>query len=258
MDEKGFGDYTFGLIGYPLEHSFSQRFFTELFAADGSGRSYGNFPLPQLTPQALYSVLLLNPNLRGFNVTSPYKRQIIDFLDNVSPEAQAVRAVNTVVVRRDATGRILGLDGFNTDIPGFVGAIQPLLRPDDRKALVLGTGGASDAAVEGLRPLGIEAQKVSRRKAAGVLTYEELTPEIVADHSVIVNATPAGMYPDVDACPPFPVETLGPEHLCFDMIYNPPQTVFLREAQRRGARTSNGLAMLHGQALEALKIWESH
>lgn len=256
MQQNIHSSYNFGLIGYPLEHSFSQMFFGELFSQDGSGRSYGNFALPELTGEALYSLLIMNPELKGFNVTAPYKIAIRAFLDSEDATAAEVGAVNTVRVRRDASGRVLGLDGFNTDVAGFAGALQPLLRADDKGALVLGTGGASLAAMAALRHSGIKALRVSRTPSTDEIAYGDIDARLLADYPIVVNTTPVGMYPDVDACPPFPCELLGPDNLCFDMIYNPERTLFLRRAEARGARTSNGLEMLFGQAMAALQIWE--
>ncbi len=249
--------YDYGLIGFPLEHSFSQIFFTKLFAEDDSGRSYGNFPIQELTPQSLYSLILQNPELKGFNVTSPYKIDIIGLLDSVDSSAQAVGAVNTVRIRRDISGRVLALEGFNTDVTGFAEAIHPLLLPTDRGALILGTGGASRAAATVLRELGLDVSIVSRTPSGDAIPYSAIDAQTIAKRTVIVNATPAGMFPYVNACPPFPCHLLGKDNLCFDMIYNPEQTVFLSEAKKRGARTSNGLIMLKKQAMASLRIWEN-
>lgn len=247
----------YGLIGHPLEHSFSRILFNRLFAADGSGRHYANFDMAALDAAALYSLILLNPKLKGFNVTSPYKEKIMEFLDHTDPLAQAVGAVNTVKIHRRDDGFVKGLTGFNTDVFGFTEAITPLLTDADRHALILGTGGASKAAATALAMLGIESVKVSRSRHDGCITYSDLTPDVMARNTVIVNCTPAGMYPDVESIPPVPVSLLDSRHLCFDMIYNPEETKFLREARARGARTANGAEMLMAQAAKALDIWQN-
>lgn len=257
MTQNSFGTADYGLIGHPLGHSFSQVLFNRLFAADGSGRRYENFDLPVLDAAALYSLVLLNPGLKGFNVTAPYKEQILQFLDRTDPLAGAVGAVNTVKIERRDDGFVKSLTGYNTDVFGFTEAIGPLLGEDDRHALILGTGGASKAAATGLAMLGLGFIKVSRTARPGCLTYSDLTPEVMEANTVIVNCTPAGTYPDVDAMPPVPVELIGSRHLCFDMIYNPEETKFLREARERGARTANGSEMLMYQAMKALDIWQN-
>lgn len=249
----------YGLIGYPLGHSFSKEFFTRLFDADGSGRSYDNFELPALTPEALYSLVLMNPRLRGFNVTAPYKEAIMAYLDKTDPVAAAVGAVNTVKVLRAADGRVLGLEGYNTDVAGFRASVEAFLDGEPvGGALVLGTGGASKAVVEALRGLGIAALRVSRSKSGpGIVSYGDIDARLLADHRLVVNATPLGTAPHVDSCPPFPYELLSSEHYCHDLVYNPAQTAFMTKAAARGAKACNGLQMLHTQALASLEIWNS-
>lgn len=256
MLQQTLSNYTFGLIGYPLEHSFSQQFFSALFAKDGSMRSYGVFPLQELSSQSLYSLLLLNPNLKGFNVTAPHKIAIIDYLGSIDDSAAEVGAVNTVKVHRDAGGRILELIGYNTDVVGFTQAIHPLLLPHDKAALILGTGGASRAAMTAFKNMGIATKCVSRNPKADNIAYTDISPALLGQYPIIVNATPIGTFPNTDACPPFPCEMLGAQNLCFDMIYNPEQTLFLSRAAKQSARTCNGLSMLFAQAMASLKIWE--
>jgi shikimate dehydrogenase len=249
----------YGLIGYPLEHSFSKKFFTELFAARGEKKSYDNFALPELTPEALYSLVLLNPCLKGFNVTAPYKEAVMEYLDSTDPVATEAGAVNTVRVVRDAGGRVLRLEGFNTDVEGFRKSIMPLVKhfAQGTGAIVLGTGGASKAAVAALRQLGFNPVRVSRRKGdEGIVSYSDLGAEFMAAHPVVVNATPLGTYPAVDGCPALPFELLPQGAVCFDMVYNPARTEFMRRAEAAGAVTSNGLEMLHLQAFASLSIWE--
>lgn len=259
MKLPGLSSTDYGLIGRPLGHSFSKQFFTNLFAADGSGRSYDNFELAELAPQSLYQVILLNPRLKGLNVTAPYKEQIIGFLDEISPEARAVGAVNTLKIRRADDGRFLGLNGYNTDVEGFRESVRPMVEslPCGSGALILGTGGASKAVAAALRSLGVEPTFVSRRTGEGRITYADIDACVLASNPLIVNATPLGTYPNVDACPPFPYELLSEANRCHDLVYNPEETLFMRRAARNGAEVKNGLEMLHKQALASLKIWET-
>lgn len=249
---------TFGLIGHPLTHSFSKRYFTRLFEGDPEGRSYDNFDLPELTPAALYEMLLLNPLLRGFNVTAPYKEAIMEYLDNINPIAAEIGAVNTVVVRRSPDGRILGLDGYNTDAEGFRRSVERRMPAGARNAIILGTGGASKAVEYAFDFLGMKVVRVSRKpQGQGVIAYTDITPELVTESSVVVNATPLGTFPNIDDCPDFPYEYLTPDHLAYDLVYNPAETLFMRRAGLAGARTCNGMEMLVNQAMASLEIWTS-
>jgi len=259
MNKDCLSDVDFGLIGYPLGHSFSKAFFTDKFAREGKSLKYDNFELPTLDPAALYSLVLLNPKLKGFNVTAPYKEAIMKYLDKVEGVAATIGAVNTVKVVRDETGRVLRLEGYNTDVEGFRESLRPLIAGlEGVGALVLGTGGASKAAVEGLRQLGLKPMRVSRsRKDANTLLYSDLTPEVMAAHPVAVNCTPLGTAPATDRCAPLPFELLPESAVCFDMVYNPAETEFMRRAAAHGAKTKNGLEMLHRQAIASLTIWQS-
>lgn len=248
----------YGLIGHPLTHSFSKMFFTSFFAEEGLDMSYDNFDLPVLDAAALYSLVLLNPRLKGFNVTAPYKQQIIQFLDKVEGVAADIQAVNCVRMVRDAdSGCVLRLEGFNTDVEGFSRAIAPMLEGmDRRKALVLGTGGASLAAVRGLFDLGFDVVRVSRSpKGEEQISYSDVTPELMQSVGAVVNCTPLGTYPAVDTVPPFPFETLLPGTVCFDMVYNPEETLFMKKAAARSAVVSNGFNMLCLQAIASWRIW---
>lgn len=243
----------FGLVGYPLGHSFSRGFFTRKFADEAIDAEYLNFEIPRIE-----DVLQVwqTPCLAGHNVTLPYKQTIIPLLDGLSDEAAAIGAVNVVRIEPDAAaGEGVKRIGYNSDVVGFRESIRPLLRPEHKRALVLGTGGASKAVRYGLMTLGIEPVMVSRSADKGDLTYEDLTPEIMSTHTVVVNTTPVGMYPKVDACPPIPYELLTPAHLCYDLVYNPEYTSFLRKAAEQGAAVKSGLEMLHLQAIEAWRIW---
>lgn len=243
----------FGLVGYPLGHSFSKAFFSEKFLREGIDAEYLNFEIPDIG--RLPDIIASHPALEGFNVTIPHKQSIIPMLTEIDPAAMRIGAVNVVKIRRDSHGKICGLMGFNTDITGFMESIRPHLRPHHSNALVLGSGGASKAIMEGLRRLGIEPVCVSRTAAPGRLTYADLSPEVMASHTVIVNTTPLGMHPHIDTCPPIAYESVGPDHLCFDAVYNPDPTLFLRRCATRGADTVSGISMLHLQALAAWHLW---
>jgi shikimate dehydrogenase len=187
-------------------------------------------------------------------VTIPYKQQVIPYLDELNEDARQIGAVNVIKVIRPEKGKVR-LVGYNSDVMGFSGSIEPLLEPRHRKALILGTGGASKAVDYGLRKLGLEVKFVSRRKQEGMLTYEELTPEVMDDYKVIVNCSPVGMFPHTEECPQIPYELLTPNHLLFDLIYNPDVTLFMKKGKERGAIVKNGLEMLLLQAFGAWNIW---
>lgn len=261
----------YGLIGWPLEHSFSKDFFAGKFSNEGIDAAYRNYPLPApLQAADLYKVLLLNGNLRGFNVTAPHKESILPFLDSMTPIAVEAGAVNTVRVVRDETGRILRLEGTNTDVEGFSLSIQPLvcdIQPDVRGALVLGTGGAAKAVATAMVRLGFDVLAVSRNpdhffeeaqhRGIGVTSYGQITADMLHQYPVVINATPCGTYPAVDSAPDIPYHLLGRDNVCFDLVYNPPQSLFLQKSLQRGATVKNGLEMLHNQALLAWEFWNS-
>ena len=242
----------YGLIGYPLKHSFSIGYFNEKFRSEGVDAEYVNFEIPSIND--FMEVIEENPNLSGLNVTIPYKEQVIPFLDSLDPDTAKIGAVNVIKIIRQPKGKVK-LVGYNSDIIGFTQSIQPLLLPSHKKALLLGTGGASKAVFHGLKNLGIESVFVSRTHKPGMLTYEELPPEVMAEYTVIVNCTPVGMYPKVDFCPNIPYEYLTPNHLLYDLLYNPNVTLFMKKGEERGAITKNGLEMLLLQAFAAWEIW---
>ena len=242
----------YGLIGYPLKHSFSIGFFNEKFKSEGIDAEYVNFEIPEIND--FMEVIEENPNLCGLNVTIPYKEQVIPFLDELDKDTAKIGAVNVIKIIRTPKRKIK-LVGYNSDIIGFSQSIQPLLQPYHKKALILGTGGSSKAIYQGLKNLGIDSVFVSRTKKEGMLTYEELTPEVMAEHTVIVNCTPVGMYPKVDFCPAIPYELLTPNHLLYDLLYNPNITLFMKKGEEHGAVTKNGLEMLLLQAFAAWEIW---
>lgn len=245
----------YGLLGYPLGHSFSAKYFAEKFAKEGIDATYKNFEFAEVADAVAY--LLQQDDLQGFNVTIPHKQAIMPYLNGLSAEAEAIGAVNVVCVKRDGDGTVKLL-GCNSDVVGFSNSIQPLLRPMlHSKALVLGTGGASKAVMYGLRKLGVEPIYVSRTPKEGQLTYDDLTPKVMHDYKVIVNCTPLGMYPKVDACPDIPYQYLTPDHLLYDLVYNPLETLFMKRGAAQGAVVKNGLEMLHLQAEAAWVDWNS-
>lgn len=241
----------YGLLGYPLVHSFSQTYFNQKFEAENISAQYINFEIPDIG--MLMEVVAENENLNGLNVTIPYKEQVIPFLDEIDPATKEVGAVNVIKFIRDKDG--LRLKGYNSDIIGFTDSIKSLLKPHHQSALVLGTGGAAKAVSYSLRKLGLDVQLVSRRKSANTLVYEELTKNDLKTHKVIVNTTPLGMYPNVDICPDIPYRYLTPQHLCYDLIYNPDETLFLKNSRQAGAQVKNGLEMLLLQAFASYSIW---
>ncbi|MBO4906780.1 MAG: shikimate dehydrogenase [Bacteroidaceae bacterium] len=242
---------TFGLIGHPLGHSFSRQFFTEKFEREGIDAEYLNFDLADI--QQLQQVMDEHPHLCGFNVTIPYKQQVMPFLDELSDEAREIGAVNVVRVCRDSGEP--KLKGFNSDIIGFMDSIRPLLQPHHRRALVLGTGGASKAICVGLLRLGLEWRYVSRTAREGHFTYADITPELLNDYTVIVNCSPLGMSPRIDSFPELPYRVLTDRHLLYDLVYNPQETLFMRMGRRQGAAVKNGLEMLHLQAIASWNFW---
>lgn len=243
----------YGLIGYPLKHSFSKDYFNEKFKAEHIDAEYINFEIPGIND--FMEVIEENTNLHGLNVTIPYKEQVIPFLDELDKDAVKIGAVNVIKFVRQPKGKIK-LIGYNSDIIGFTQSIEPLLKPHHQKALILGTGGASKAVYHGLKKLGLTATYVSRsKKSDELLTYRELTPEVMKEYTVIVNCTPVGMYPNESNCPDIPYEQLTANHLLYDLIYNPDQTLFLKKGAEQGAATKNGLEMLLLQAFAAWEIW---
>lgn len=239
----------FGLIGHPLGHSFSQNYFTDKFAKMGMADEckYLNFDIECI--ENLQQVLEQNPELEGFNVTIPYKEQIIPLLDNLSDAAQRIGAVNCVRIQNGK------LTGHNTDVFGAGLTIDRLTQNQPCKALVLGSGGASKAVREALRRRNIPYRLVSRTGQGEVLSYDALTEEVMHDHRLIVNTTPLGMFPRVDAAPQIPYELLTENHQLFDLIYNPAETLFMKLGAAQGATTASGGEMLVEQAEKSWDIW---
>ena len=241
----------YGLIGYPLGHSFSIGYFNEKFANEGIDAQYINFEIPSI--EALPEVLASNPELKGLNVTIPYKEKVIPYLDNVSPEARAIGAVN--VIRVTHKGNDVELKGFNSDVIGFTKSIESMLEKYHKKALILGTGGASKAINYGLRSLGLETVYVSRYERPDTIQYDKITPEVVQEYNVIVNCTPVGMYPHTEECPQLPYEAMDSHNILYDLIYNPDETMFMRRGAEYGANVKNGLEMLLLQAFASWEFW---
>ena len=240
----------FGLVGRTLKHSFSQTYFTGKFKASGIDDAlYENFELP--TIDAFSTLLTAHPDLKGLNVTIPYKEDVLPFLSSMNEVVKTIGACNCIKI---TDGK---LAGFNTDVVGFRQSLEPKRKPHHQKALVLGTGGAAKAIWYVLDELGIAFKKVSRRKEGADFTYEELTPEILGEYLLIVNTTPLGMYPNTEAAPELPYEAIGASHFLFDIVYNPEKTAFLEKGENRGAQTCNGYEMLIGQAEESWRIWTS-
>lgn len=249
----------YGLIGFPLGHSFSRKFFIEKFLKEGIDAEYLNFEIPDA--RMLRDIVRQHPKLQGLNCTIPHKEAIIPLLDEISPEAEKIGAVNVIAIKHDLQGLTaekgdnFRLTGYNSDIIGFVQSIRPLLEPHHRKALILGTGGASKAVRCGLESLDIEPTFVSRKAKEGQLTYSDITPERLQEYTVIVNCTPVGMFPHVDEAPQLPYEALTSRHLLYDLIYNPEETLFLKKGAQAGATIKNGQEMLELQALASWDFW---
>ncbi len=244
----------FGLIGYPLSHSFSASYFTEKFKKENiTDAQYQLFPIHNI--QEIQSLLESEPFLKGLSVTIPYKEKIIPYLDALDEVVIKVGAVNTIDISLKNNRKYL--KGYNTDVIGFEKTLRPLLKSHHLQALVLGSGGASKAVVYVLEKLHIPYKIVSRSIHADFLNYQQLTPDIIENHQIVINTTPVGMYPDIDACPDFPYTLLSSTHLLYDLIYNPEETLFLKKGKLQGATTQNGLEMLIFQAEAAWDIWNT-
>jgi len=243
---------TYGLIGYPLSHSFSKKYFTEKFLKeDIADHQYELFPIEDIN--SLPDLLTENPSLCGLNVTIPHKVSILPFLNEVEEAAEKIGAVNCICIKRFEGETYL--KGFNTDAYGFEESLKPMLSPQHNKALVFGDGGAAKAVKYVLEKLGIEYQVVVRKAAPGTILYTEITSEILSTHKLLINTTPLGMSPNVDTFPEIDYSKIGSEHLVYDLVYNPLETAFLAQAAAQGAQIKNGLEMLYKQAEKAWAIW---
>ena len=241
----------FGLIGYPLTHSFSEKYFNEKFAAEQiTDCSYKLYELPEIT--AFPALLKSIPNLHGLNVTVPHKEKVMPYLDAIETEAKKIGAVNVIKIKNGKT------TGYNSDYQGFIQSLGNFYPVNSQsRALILGTGGAAKAVLAALDNLNIPYQIVSRQPQPGQLLYEELTPALMAAHNLLINATPLGTYPKIDTCPLIPYEALSENHYLYDLVYNPAETLFLRKGREAGAKIKNGHEMLVRQAEVAWQIWNS-
>lgn len=241
---------TYGLIGFPLGHSFSAKYFAEKFAAERiEGCEYLNFEIENI--ERIKDIISQTATLKGFNITIPYKQAIMPYLNSISYEAAEIGAVNCVRVTDK------GLHGYNTDAYGFTSSLLKLIGDERPSALVLGSGGASKAACYALKSLKIKYSVVSRGVVEGGLTYEQLTSEVIATHRLIINCTPLGTFPKVEGAPEIPYKLLTNSHFLFDMVYNPPLTQFLSRGAEYGAQICNGQGMLQAQAEKSWEIWTS-
>ena len=244
----------YGLIGYPLTHSFSEKYFAEKFRIEKiSDVEYMNFPLQSIGE--ITSLVFDNPEMCGLNVTIPYKEQVIPFINDIDTEANEAGAVNTIKISRSKNK--IFLKGYNTDIIGFIRSLPADISKKHNNALVLGTGGASKAVVCGLNKLNIKYQLVSRTGKRGCITYKDIDEKKILNNTLIINTTPLGMYPETDSLPDLLYKHLSEHHFLYDLVYNPSVTRFLSEGKSRGAGVMNGLQMLKNQAEESWKIWNS-
>lgn len=251
----------YGLIGKTLSHSFSARYFNEKFENEGIDAKYQLFPIPSI--EDFPSLVASHPRLIGLNVTIPYKVDVIRYLDSLSEEAEAIGAVNVIRINRAEDGSVLSMKGFNSDAFGFTESMKRILDSMDSfsndvekpLALVLGTGGASKAVDWSMRQLGFDTMLVGRRHKDNCLSYEELTPQMVYGAKVVINCTPLGTFPDVNQAAPFPYQYLHSGQVCFDLVYNPSETLFMKICRSHGCTVSNGLVMLRLQAVGAWQIW---
>jgi shikimate dehydrogenase len=243
----------FGLIGYPLGHSFSKKYFTEKFSSEQiPDCSYDNYPLTNI---GQLSDLIKDTSIEGLNVTIPYKSAVVKFLSKTDPEAESIGAVNVIKIRR--RNNETELYGFNSDITGIRDTLMPVIGPGIKNALVLGTGGSSKAVCFVLKSLSVPYTLISREKKPFCLTYSELTPDLIRNSRLIINTTPLGMYPDIKRKPDLRYELLGRKHILFDLVYNPEITAFLKMGQERGCTVLTGLGMLYSQAERSWEIWNS-
>lgn len=242
----------YGLIGFPLGHSFSKKYFTEKFNTEGIESEFNNYEIENI--ESFPNLLIEDTNIKGLSVTIPHKQNIIEYLDILSPEAKATGAVNSIQVKRE--GNKILTKGYNTDIYGFKHSLLPFIEGHNKKlsALILGTGGAAKAVAYALNECGIEYKFVSRKSEKNKLSYKQVK-EVLANYKLIINTTPLGMYPKVEECPDIPYELLDENYYLFDLTYNPELTTFLSKGKEKGAKIMNGLKMLHLQAEKSWSLW---
>ena len=244
----------FGLIGYPLGHSFSKKYFTEKFFSENiTDCSYDNYPLKKL--DEFRELVVSDDELCGLNITIPYKSEIIRFLDVIDPEAEEIGAVNVIKIRRP--GGKIKLFGYNSDVTGIRDTLLPYIGDNVRNALVLGTGGSSRAVCHVLKKFGLQVDLVSRERKPGILVYSDVDSEILDNAQLIINTTPLGMFPNTESRPEINYRRLNRKHILFDLVYNPEITSFLRMGAEQGCLIISGVKMLHSQAEKAWEIWNN-
>ena len=245
----------FGLIGYPLEHSFSASYFAGKFKNEGIGDAeYRNFPLENIS--ILPDLVNREKELLGLNITIPYKEKVLDFIHEVDKTAMEIGAANTLKINRSPSGEV-NLKAFNTDAWGFLSSLREFSLRNVTKALVLGSGGASKAVIYSLESIGIHPFIVSRNPVSADYNYEELNRQIIEDHLLIVNTTPLGTFPNISEAPLIPYQFLTPQHIVHDLVYNPSETLFMKKAKEKGASVKNGFQMLVEQAEKSWDIWNN-
>lgn len=239
----------YGLIGKDISYSFSKKFFTRKFINEGLNNcSYENYDINSISE--LLEVIN-DTKIKGLNVTIPYKESVIELLNHIDPIAKKIGAVNTIKI--DKQNKLLG---YNTDYIGFKQSLESNIS-NQKRALILGTGGASKAIVYALKTLNIKTLLVSRKKREESINYEDISNQVIKDHTIIINCTPLGTYPNIEECPKIPYQYITERHLCYDLIYNPIKTKFLILSEKKGASIINGNEMLENQAIESWKIWNS-
>lgn len=246
----------YGLIGYPLEHSFSPDFFKKKFHKEGiTDTRYQLFPIDDIS--AIHNLIENNPQLKGLNVTIPYKEQIIKYLDFIDPVARKIGSVNTLCINRKSGSASFSLKGFNTDYSGFLKSLDFLADRTINNAIVLGSGGSAKAVCYALGKMNIPYFVFSRKPGKNSLSYSRLDKDCIKQSELLINTTPLGMYPKINTCPDIPYEFIGKKHILYDLVYNPEETLFLKKGKKRGAMVMNGLKMLQNQAEDAWKIWNN-
>jgi shikimate dehydrogenase len=244
---------TYGIIGNPLGHSFSKQYFTDKFQKEKIDAQFLNFEIPSI--ENILDIVRDNPTLTGLCVTIPYKQEVMAYLDDIDPLAKEIGAVNSIQISRK--DRKTYLKGYNTDIYGFGESLTEFIDGKKLSALILGTGGASKAVATALKNQNIEFKSVSRTKSETTISYEDLNEEILSNHQLIINCTPLGTFPKVEACPDLDYSSLSPKHFLYDLVYNPSTTLFMSKGIKQGAKAHNGLRMLHLQAEKSWGIWNS-
>jgi shikimate dehydrogenase len=246
-------DRIFGLLGYPLSHSFSKEFFTNFFRENNINAEYYNYESADI--EIFFKEKDLS-EIEGLNITIPYKEKVIKYLDKLDISAQKTGSVNVIKIIND--NNKYSLLGFNTDIYGFENSLKKVITPFHNNALIIGTGGSSKSVQFVLEKLGISLTFVSREKTGSkIIGYQDLNSEIINKNKLIINTSPLGMFPDTESFPAIPFEFIGKDHLLFDLIYNPEETLFLKKGKENGATVKNGIEMLEQQALKAWEIWNS-